>query len=299
MEPYVLRQRQSLPLNAKIILAKRRIKEFYDYFDGKVYVAFSGGKDSTVLLHLVRTLYPKAPAVFIDTGLEYPEVRDFVKTIPDITWIKPKISFKEVITKYGYPVISKEQAHYISQVQRGTTEYMNKKRRGQLTNNSRQSGMVSKKWQYLMDQTDIKISDKCCHFFRVKPKKEYETTTKRHAYVGIMASESRIRMQQIQQYGCNAFTLKRPQSRPLAVWRDDDIWNYIKQHNLPYCKLYDMGYKRTGCMFCLFGVQNEPSNLFFKNKFQRMKETHPKQYNYCMNKLQLKKVLQLIKVPYE
>ena len=36
------------------MLAKRRIMEWYDYWDGQVYVSFSGGMDSTVLLALVR-----------------------------------------------------------------------------------------------------------------------------------------------------------------------------------------------------------------------------------------------------
>ena len=79
MKRNFLKQRQSLPLHLKIELSKNRIKQFYEHFDGKVYVSFSGGKDSTVLLHLVRSLYPEVPAVFVDTGLEYPEVRQFVK----------------------------------------------------------------------------------------------------------------------------------------------------------------------------------------------------------------------------
>ena len=64
-----LKQRQGLPLHLKIKMSKQRIREFYEHFDGKVYISFSGGKDSTVLLHLVRSLYPNVKAVYIDTGL--------------------------------------------------------------------------------------------------------------------------------------------------------------------------------------------------------------------------------------
>ena len=85
-------------------MSKRRIKQWYEAFDGKVYVAFSGGKDSTVLLHLVRSIYPNVQGVFIDTGLEYPEIRDFVKSTSNIEWIKPKLTFKQVIDKDAYPV---------------------------------------------------------------------------------------------------------------------------------------------------------------------------------------------------
>ena len=104
-----LRQRQALPLEIKVRMTQQRIREWINEFGVEgVYVSFSGGKDSTVLLHLVRELYPNVPAVFVDTGLEYPEIRDFVKKFDNVTWLKPKMNFKQVINKYGYPFISKE-----------------------------------------------------------------------------------------------------------------------------------------------------------------------------------------------
>ena len=103
-----LQQMQSLPLGAKIEMTKRRIREWYDYWNGQVYVSFSGGKDSTVLLNIARELYPDIEAVFVDTGLEYPEIRQFVQTFENVTILRPKMRFDEVIKKYGYPIISKE-----------------------------------------------------------------------------------------------------------------------------------------------------------------------------------------------
>ena len=99
---------QSWPLERKIQVTQTRIIEWYQRNNGKVYVSFSGGKDSTVLLDLVRRIYPDVPAVFIDTGLEYPELREFVKSIPNVVWLKPEMNFKRVIKECGYPIISKE-----------------------------------------------------------------------------------------------------------------------------------------------------------------------------------------------
>lgn len=90
LEYWQLRQRQGQPLEIKEQMTATRIKAYYEKLNGNVYVSFSGGKDSTVLLHQVRRIYPNVPAVFVDTGLEYPEIRDFVKTIDNVVWLKPK-----------------------------------------------------------------------------------------------------------------------------------------------------------------------------------------------------------------
>lgn len=104
-----LHQMQSLPLKAKIAMTNLRIQQWVEeYGEDGVYVSFSGGKDSMVLLDLVRKLYPSIVAVFVDTGLEYPEIREFVKRFENVEWLKPKKTFRRVITEYGYPFISKE-----------------------------------------------------------------------------------------------------------------------------------------------------------------------------------------------
>lgn len=110
-ELWELQQMQSLPLDIKIRMTERRIREWVAEFgiDG-VYVSFSGGKDSTVLLDICRKLYPEIKAVFCDTGLEYPEIREFVRGYSNVDWLKPDLTFKQVIEKYGYPFISKEVA---------------------------------------------------------------------------------------------------------------------------------------------------------------------------------------------
>ena len=271
---------------------KLRIKQWYDHWEGQVYVSFSGGKDSTVMLDIVRSMYPEVPAVFSDTGLEYPEIISFVKTIDNVAWVKPKMNFKQTIEKYGYPVISKEQAKYIREIQRGTTNYTREKRlHGK---NGTRTGMISKKWQFLGLKTPFKVSEQCCDVMKKRPLKIYYKETGRLPYVGTMAGESSLRSQKYQRTGCNAFEGSSPMSMPLSFWREDDIWEYIKTCELPYSKIYDMGEKRTGCMWCAFGVHLEEE----PNRFQRMEKTHPKQYKYCMENLGMKHVLETIGVEY-
>ena len=108
----LLRQLQSLPLQAKITMAEQRIREWYEHFDGNVCISFSGGKDSTVLTDLVHGMYPDVPLVFANTGLEYPEIQKFVRDM-GAEFVRPKMSFSEVISTYGYPIISKEVAEAI------------------------------------------------------------------------------------------------------------------------------------------------------------------------------------------
>lgn len=125
-----LKELQALPLDLKILKTKNRIKEFYDFFGGQVYVAFSGGKDSTVLLHIARELYPDIEAVYVNTGLEYPEIQRFVKTFDNITILRPKMRFDEVIKKYGYPIISKDISMTIHYAKQNNAEWAWKRLNG-------------------------------------------------------------------------------------------------------------------------------------------------------------------------
>ena len=109
-----LKELQSLSLSRKIGITSARIIEWYNHYEGQVYISFSGGKDSTVLLDIARKLFPDIEAVFVNTGLEYPEIQRFVKSFDNVTILRPEMSFIDVITKYGYPMISKEVAECVS-----------------------------------------------------------------------------------------------------------------------------------------------------------------------------------------
>lgn len=283
-----------MTLDEKIQRTKELILEWYLQYDGKVYVSFSGGKDSTVLLHITRSMRTckDIVGVFSDTGLEYPEIRDFVKKQDNITWIRPKLTFKEVIEKYGWPVISKEQSQYISQFCNAKSEKTKQTRWfGGKSLGRKFDGKISDAWKPLVGK--YKISSQCCSVLKKEPFKSFEKAEKRYPILGIMAEESRLRLQSYFGGNCNAFSASRPISRPLMFWTEQDILEYIVREKLEIAsvygdivrgddgKLHTTGCHRTGCMFCMYGLHLEGR----PNRFDRMKETHPKQYDYIMNKL--------------
>lgn len=285
-----LKAMQELPLYRKILITQTRIIEWYEKNHGKVYVSFSGGKDSTVLLDIVRKIYPDVPAVFIDTGLEYPEIREFVKTIDGSVWLRPEMGFRQVIETFGYPLISKEVSQKIYEARNKPDGAAAARFDDNSPHNIKWGNRFSmSKWAWLKDG-QIPISHMCCNIMKKKPAKKYEKETGNKPIVASMACESQNRRTAWLRNGCNSFNSKRPISQPMSFWTEQDILTYLSEFNVPYCpvygeirkdqnsKLYTTKCERTGCVFCGFGchLEKEP------NRFQKLKMTHPKLWEYCM-----------------
>lgn len=310
-----LKELQALPLERKILISQTRIIEWYQYWKGQVCVSFSGGKDSTVLLHLVRQIYPDVPAVFSNTGLEYPEIQAFIRQQENVEIIRPTMRFDEVITKYGYPLIGKEVAeaiYYARRIRKGkekerrrcdlsgsrsvevTPDWQNWRRGCLSANAPDQHGGLSQfnktKWKPLCDNLPAKISHYCCHVMKKMPMHKIQREREWHPYIGSMADESRVRRQAWIRHGCNAFDSNNPASQPLSFWTEQDVLAYLARYEfLEICPVYGdvveengkfrcTGANRTGCIFCGFGVHLEKG----ETRFQRIKQTHPRQYEYCI-----------------
>ena len=360
-QPSDLKQMQSLPLEAKIVMSEARIRTWYEswtrfeiyntktgksrfvtmdtrdrdadpklrnneivkyVFDGQVYVSFSGGKDSTVLADLCArvckeygyTLY----LLFVNTGLEYPEIQKFVRKYAEwlrntyeievqLDVVRPEMRFDEVLSKHGFPVASKRVSGYVETAKRHPDSQRAKWIRGEEWTKFVAGG----KWAFLID-APFDVSAKCCDIMKKSPIKKYCKETGRKAIVGTLACESPSREQAWRVNGCNAFDAVIPTSQPLSFWTEQDILHYIKRNGLPYSSVYGdirimphgegcsvdqidlidylgcytsddtlitTGCKRTGCIFCMFGCHLEKG----QNRFQMLKETHPRQYDYCIN----------------
>lgn len=270
-EKWVLRQYQSLPLNAKHSMTLARIREWYEHWNGDVYVSFSGGKDSTVLAHIVHEYYPEVPLVFVNTGLEYPEIQVFARKM-GATFLRPKMQFSEVISTYGYPLISKENAeaiYYARRIQNSHAEKTVQIKRQQLNNNyqkeqpSRETdrrmtqlnwrrdslqgvGSFSdgtsifnrEKWLPLCQETQFMISHKCCSVMKKSPMGIYQRKEKLLPIIGTLAEESKLREQAWVRKGCNSFEGSKKSSQPMSFWLEQDVLRYIYENSLEIAEVY-------------------------------------------------------------
>lgn len=282
-----------------------KVGEWYMRLDNKVYVSFSGGKDSTVLSDICarwcNIIGEPLYLVFVDTGLEYPEIRKFVKYFAQwlrdkheievvLEILRPEMRFDKVIKKYGYPLISKEISKNIYEGRGKPETRAYKKFEADSEVAKRCNGQFNlSKWKPLRD-SDIPISHMCCHVMKKAPVKKYEKVTGRMPLIATLAEESRLRTTEWLKHGCNAFGAVRPRSVPMSFWTEQDVLRYIKEENIPIAsvygevveegeKLFTTGCERTGCMFCAFGCHLEKS----PTRFERLKETHPRQYEYCIS----------------
>lgn len=305
--------RQNLPLNIKVRMTETRIREFVEqYGEDGTYVSFSGGKDSTVLLDIARKMYPDIKAVFLDTWMEYPQIRKYVNTYDNLVKIKPDKSMKQIIADDGWCFPSKDVAEAIEAYRRDCKWAVRKLNGLDGNGNYSEYRQRYKKWLNLAEDCPYKISHFCCIDMKEKPVEEYEKQTGYKPIIALMACESARRKEAYLRTGCNSFDGNRPMSKPMAFWTENDVLQYCVENNIklakPYGEIYEIGQvvgqqsfcsdcqyattgeNRTGCMFCPVGM-----HLDNFSKFKRLRNYNSDLHDYVMEELGLINLIEWVK----
>ena len=253
------------------------------YGEENFYLSFSGGKDSTVLSHLIDMALPenRIPRVYANTGIEYRLILEFVERererehLWELVILKPEVPIKPTLETVGYPFKSKYHSKILATYQRsGDTEsvnvYMNRKecRSGKKKFSEHLCPNILK-YQFSED-FNLKVSAKCCDRMKKDPLHKWQKeNNKAYGIVGIMQSEGGERMTA----QCLAFKGNKLKNfQPLApMTKEWEEW-FIETYNVEICEIYRPPYNfvRTGCKGCPFALklQDELDTLerFFPNE---------------------------------
>jgi phosphoadenosine phosphosulfate reductase len=258
-----LRTLQSLPLKKKIKLSEDFITHvLYDH--KHPIVAWSGGRDSTVLLSLVLRQKPDVDVAWVNTGVEFPECVRFIRRISkewqlNLHIAKPEAIFWEVTEKYGWPMLGKGGSGYWW----SRAERLERQGKIKLARATR----------------DARISAACCRILKEQPMKRLCLSLGVDCVaVGCLVSESRQRFLTWAQRGQCYFSKSenRCTAWPLAWWTHEDILQFHRKVSLPYSPIYDMGHSRNGCWPCLMDIR------FPDNKLKALRQSHPKLWQFLI-----------------
>jgi 3'-phosphoadenosine 5'-phosphosulfate sulfotransferase (PAPS reductase)/FAD synthetase len=259
-----------------------KIKLAWKDADEKMFVSFSGGKDSTVLYHLIKMSGIPAKVVFFDTGIELDAIYDFVKTFDDVEWLKPRKPFGQIIKEYGKPFKSKFASEYLKTYDGSWENPFRLVRNNELikgkihqiidgeivgTDRPAMGRALAKKYFHILHPDRIneyKIANKCCAYLKKDPSKYYIKEHDVNGYfMGVRLAEGGARA--VTYKSCRSVkTVGKKlilQSMPMFDWLDSDVDDFIETYNIPISRAYDeYGLNRTGCFCCPF-AQNMEMNL--------------------------------------
>lgn len=251
------------------------------YGEDNFYLSFSGGKDSTLLHHLLDEALPnnRIPRVYIDTGIEYLAIREFVMNLAKnddrFVIVKPSVPIKKMLDTDGYPFKSKQHSHNLMVYQHSGIGLSVKRYLGIIESNTKFRCPKSLLYQFSND-FKIKIGDKCCLNLKKKPAHRYEKESGRNiAITGMRRAEGGERASL---KGCIITDSKGKATKfhPLLVVSDEwEEW-YLKERGIKLCPLYypPFNFKRTGCKGC-------PYSLDLQDQLSTMSLYLPKEREQC------------------
>lgn len=255
-------------------------KTIQEYGEEKFYLSFSGGKDSTVLHYMIDEALPenKIPRVYLNTGIEFNAIVEFVKSLQEkdnrFVIIKPKQAIKPMLEKYGYPFKSKEHSNIVKVYQnsgltKSVTKYLDE------NDHSRQSHCPKCLKYQFTDENKLNISNKCCYKLKKDVARDYERDTNHpYAITGMRRGEGGQR-RGIQGCLTNKGTSKM-KFHPLMPLDDDFEKWYIETKNIQLCRLYypPFNFERTVCKGC-------PYNIKIQEELDTLEKLLPTERQQC------------------
>lgn len=301
-------------LDMHVTEAMHRIEELYYETDGHCYVSFSGGKDSTVLLALIKLcedIYtiPKdgIPAVFSNTGIEMGVTADFVRWVKD-NWyrntviLRPEHSFDWVLKNKGKPVKSKLRSEFLNRWHtEKRTDNVKRNLVDGITNTghrARRTVLADKDMHMLHDEFPILPSQECCRILKKTPFKAYAKENGKRGYAyGIRTAEGGARsMNAVLHKGgkiCTTISGGYIQKAPIVDWPDEVLEEFIQKYNVPLSDAYTKyGFHRTGCMACPFAL-DVADNLKY------LHDHEPNRYKAAMHWLRDVYIAQNVILPFD
>lgn len=319
------RQKQSLPYAQKVLLARKRAEEFEaECMERGLNTHVSvGGLDSITLLMFLRSIGIDAPAISVSI-LEDKSIQQVHRQL-GVACVKPLKTKVEVLSEFGYPVLSKEIAGKIALLQNPSKKNATV-RHAIITGETGEYGghrtdtrmKLSQKWLEKFGGADaegaalgyaaapFKVSDRCCYYLKEKPCDNWAKAHHSVPYLGLMASEGGRRQKSLMQNGCNYFGESTIRSAPFAIFSRDDLLHLALDLHVPVPEIYgeivrDMdgtlrttGAQRTGCSMCGFGIQLEKR----PHRFDRLRKINPKEWEFWMIRMGWGQVLDYIGVDW-
>ena len=250
----------------------------YD-LEHNAYLSFSGGKDSTILHYLLDLALPgnRIPRVYMNTGIEYQMITDFVKKLAEkddrFVIIAPSKPIKKMLEEVGYPFKSKEHSLRVNQFNKGkNSNYIKKYISGYDHNGKKSTFVCPKKLLYQFKEIGkYNYSNRCCYELKKKPAHQWGKENNRKIVItGMRAEEGGNR----KRLGC--ITDNGTKFHPLI--KVDDEWEneFVEKQNIRLCDLYypPFNFKRTGCKGC-------PYSLDLEQQLEIMEKYLPNERKQC------------------
>lgn len=298
----------------KLTDAMHRIEELWNETEGKCYVSFSGGKDSTVLLALIKMcqdLYTigDIPAVFSNTGIELQVTVDFVKWCKDsgyyqnVQMITPEKSFGWVMENKGKPSLSKMRSEGVERWHRNPTPSNYQNVILGITNSGKtatKSRLADKHMHYAHPDFAVRVSQDCCKYLKKNPFKKYHRDSgMKGCITGIRIEEGGSRdmttLSRLRSGGklCTVTKHGITYKYPIIDWAEQDVDDFVEEFNVPLSDAYTKyGFKRTGCMACPYSPEIKDSLLYLHNH-------EPQKYKAAMHWLKDVYIAQNVELPFD